>query len=196
MGNLKLAEAFRIRAKLKEKISDISQEWWKMRKYTSEQEPEVDESLSGFDCDEILYEYSQLQDILFALNKSIAQANSAGAEVVLLHINSCNDRINFLERSIAEIQRQPKFTERQIEVDNHWETIRKSTTLSVDLPAVYNEVKRLKKDKFDLENSLARWNAETDVEINLPVKYRHYDKEHEEVITTTTLRDALKAVFE
>jgi len=170
-----LAKAFRIRNKLKERLTQIKSQWYQVEKSWPENDEPSFKRTSGKMPEGVLQEYFKVSRALRELNLSINDANSLAAQDSIIRIQFLNDEQQFLESSIDEIKRQDDFITKRNSVTGDETKIKMKSGLDSieDWEKVLSGIKR---DKFNEETRLGEINATT--EVNLSSERANRDKDY------------------
>lgn len=166
MKTISLAKAFRIRNKLKEKVTQKMSDWnYTPKSWPENMSPSYKRS-DGRSAKQVIDDFEWLENVLLSLNIAINYANQKQAQAINLRINSINDRMRFLEMAYEEVLRQPDIkedTNRVTGVTN----ITKMETAIQNPNEIKSIIDHLKNTKFDLETKLSELNATTQVDVSI-----------------------------
>jgi hypothetical protein len=157
-----LASAFRLRNKLKEKISAVTKaiESADFSKNTGTQENTS--PCDGKTLAEAIREGSELMDLLQAFNARIEKANLVNRDA-LIALETFKAKIAFYEKIVQKCRCCRKY---EFEFDETGERVKVAKEALLDQGAVTSTLAKLKKEKDALEDRLAAANFSTLVDFD------------------------------
>ncbi|MHB9292054.1 hypothetical protein Holit_01142 [Hollandina sp. SP2] len=157
-----LASAFRLRNKLKEKISMVTNAIESADFSKNIGTEENTSPCDGKTLTEAIREGSELMDLLQAFNTQIEKANLVNRDA-LIALETFKAKIAFYEKIVQKCRRCRKY---EFECDETGERVKVAKEALVDQGAVTSMLAKLKKEKDALEDRIAAVNFSTPVDFD------------------------------
>jgi hypothetical protein len=157
-----LASAFRLRNKLKEKISNLTDAIDSAEFSKTVGSEENTSPCDGMTLMEAIVEVCTLMDLLLELNGRIEKANASNREP-LIELETLKAKIAFYEKLVRKCRQGKTY---EFEYDEEGERVKVAKEALVDQGAVTSVLAALKKEKDALEDKLTTVNFNTAVDFD------------------------------